>query len=438
MACYGTADFEPFIRHTTTQFLCKQVNDGVKGVIESQLKKVFLSENPEAQTANIALGEKPEESVKLRGFDQYWEHYGAILSSSMLDMATSTVVGNVKKALGEKGDDKEDFGIGDVANENVSKAISSAFETVFASRFKSLIAKKDVSNLAPEELIEILKSEEMLNPPSPPKERKPRPKAVDILPPVATLSKEILQYPRANAPFEVNSPEQFSQLIDSMTKEKDDFFSKGGMFSNKFYFKNVTSVLNLGKVVFYESRLKYFCKLLNINSLVLVSTEMDATLKDIVKLQNAKIINLSNNKLKGELPVDIGKLLNLEQLELMNNELTGGIPASLANLAHLKVLNLNGNQLSTPFPRYLARLKTLESLSVAGNKFRGIIPEEIGEMSSLKSLDLSENLFVGKIPDGISKLHQLEKLQLGKNQLDGPIPTSLCELRRLTALFFFR
>ncbi|MBP9732488.1 MAG: leucine-rich repeat domain-containing protein [Candidatus Magasanikbacteria bacterium] len=65
---------------------------------------------------------------------------------------------------------------------------------------------------------------------------------------------------------------------------------------------------------------------------------------EIRKLQNLRVLDLSNNSMTG-VPAEIGQLENLEVLDLSNNSLTG-LPNELGNLKNLKVLNIMGNNYS--------------------------------------------------------------------------------------------
>jgi len=57
------------------------------------------------------------------------------------------------------------------------------------------------------------------------------------------------------------------------------------------------------------------------------------------------------NHLSGKIPVNIGKSVNLLLLDLSYNRLIGEIPVEVANLAHLALyFNLSNNLLEGPLP----------------------------------------------------------------------------------------
>ncbi|CAA7027969.1 unnamed protein product [Microthlaspi erraticum] len=59
-----------------------------------------------------------------------------------------------------------------------------------------------------------------------------------------------------------------------------------------------------------------------------------------------KTIDLSGNRLEGDIPESIGLLNQLIVLNMSNNAFTGRIPSSLANLTNLESLDLSQNRLS--------------------------------------------------------------------------------------------
>jgi len=54
-------------------------------------------------------------------------------------------------------------------------------------------------------------------------------------------------------------------------------------------------------------------------------------------------IDVSRNKLEGQIPLGLVSLCNLKVLRLENNRLTGNIPDVVSRLQNLSVLNLSQN-----------------------------------------------------------------------------------------------
>ena len=99
-------------------------------------------------------------------------------------------------------------------------------------------------------------------------------------------------------------------------------------------------------------------------------------------LSNLQLLSLSNNRFVGEIPAELGNLSNLEELYLSNSWLTGEIPAELGNLSNLKELYLSNNRLSGEIPSELGGLADLQGLNISGNQLTGEIPSELGNLSS--------------------------------------------------------
>ncbi|KAM0023588.1 putative leucine-rich repeat-containing, plant-type, leucine-rich repeat domain superfamily [Helianthus debilis subsp. tardiflorus] len=87
------------------------------------------------------------------------------------------------------------------------------------------------------------------------------------------------------------------------------------------------------------------------------------------------IVDLSNNKFKGEIPYILGNLNSLKELNLSHNSLTGQIPHALGNISEIESLDLSWNQLTGEIPQSLADLTFLGSLNLSQNHLVGHIPQ---------------------------------------------------------------
>ncbi|KAH7669500.1 Non-specific serine/threonine protein kinase protein, partial [Dioscorea alata] len=86
-------------------------------------------------------------------------------------------------------------------------------------------------------------------------------------------------------------------------------------------------------------------------------------------------------------------------------------------------IDLSNNRLSGEIPQQIGNLHGIQNLNLSGNHLIGGIPDSIGELVSLESFDLSRNELSGKIPTSISFLTSLSHLNLSYNNLWGRIPT---------------
>ncbi|GLU24742.1 hypothetical protein SLE2022_406510 [Rubroshorea leprosula] len=85
-------------------------------------------------------------------------------------------------------------------------------------------------------------------------------------------------------------------------------------------------------------------------------------------------MNLSSNKLTGEIPVKISSLSGLHQLNLSRNHLTRRIPSDIGQIRQLESLDLSQNQLSGQLPWSMSHLNFLNTLNLSYNNFSRRIP----------------------------------------------------------------
>jgi hypothetical protein len=145
-------------------------------------------------------------------------------------------------------------------------------------------------------------------------------------------------------------------------------------------------------------------------------------------IENTTELDLSDNELSGEIPVEIGELINLNYINLRFNELSGSIPNSICGLTDLTTLSLSYNQLSGPIPDQIGSLIHLESLYLQNNELDGEIPSSLGELENLNNLGLFENQLEGIIPENICAIFSnLDYLGIYSNNLCPPYPDCLSE-----------
>ncbi|PQP95669.1 putative LRR receptor-like serine/threonine-protein kinase [Prunus yedoensis var. nudiflora] len=94
-----------------------------------------------------------------------------------------------------------------------------------------------------------------------------------------------------------------------------------------------------------------------------------------------------------------------------------------SNLGLLKSIDLSSNKLIGEIPSEITYLLGLISLNLSRNQLTGQIPSRIGNLQELESLDLLRNQINGKIPTSLSLIASLGKLNLSENNLFGKIPT---------------
>ncbi|MBA0861235.1 hypothetical protein Goshw_025898 [Gossypium schwendimanii] len=95
---------------------------------------------------------------------------------------------------------------------------------------------------------------------------------------------------------------------------------------------------------------------------------------------------------------------------------------SIRNRDIYTFLDLSKNRLSGEIPHSLGGLKSLKLLNLSFNELSGKIPISFGDLESVETLDLSRNSLDGEIPGTFSKLLELNYLDLSNNKLGGKIP----------------
>ncbi|CAM9847245.1 unnamed protein product, partial [Ectocarpus sp. 12 AP-2014] len=128
-------------------------------------------------------------------------------------------------------------------------------------------------------------------------------------------------------------------------------------------------------------------------------------------------LDLSDNNLRGAIPVELGKLGALQNLSLAWNKLSGPIPPDLGNLSCLEKLSFWKNELSGAIPKELKRLTALNVLFLNDNRLTGCIPEDLASLTKLEQLVLYSNRLSGSVPEAVKGLSQLELLRVSNNLL---------------------
>ncbi|KAF4400312.1 hypothetical protein G4B88_019521 [Cannabis sativa] len=136
-------------------------------------------------------------------------------------------------------------------------------------------------------------------------------------------------------------------------------------------------------------------------------------------------LDLSNNRLSGELPSCWIHYETLLFLNLAKNNFSGNIPISLSHLKNLVLLRLHDNNLSGEVPS-LEDCKELRVVDLGRNKLTGMLPTFQGQsLPNLLVLRLRHNEIHGSLPLSLCSLPALHVLDLSENNISGSLPECL-------------
>ncbi|KAL6289276.1 hypothetical protein ACE6H2_006786 [Prunus campanulata] len=116
----------------------------------------------------------------------------------------------------------------------------------------------------------------------------------------------------------------------------------------------------------------------------------------------------------------------VKRIDLSSNRLTGEIPSEITHLVELVSLNLSRNRLTGQITPEIGNLQSLDSLDLSRNQIDGRIPTSLARIDRLSFLDLSYNNLSGKIPTG-TQLQSFDPLDYAENPLlCGPPLKKMC------------
>ncbi|XP_078150050.1 uncharacterized protein LOC144545338 [Carex rostrata] len=165
----------------------------------------------------------------------------------------------------------------------------------------------------------------------------------------------------------------------------------------------------------------FYASFPQLETLILASSNLTKFPAFLSYQTNIYYLDLSNNSLRGEIPLSICSVTLPTVLVLSYNNLTGIIPPCLLEGAGLKVLNLKSNKLIGPLPRNITKACELHTINMNGNVINGSLPKLLRYCNALQVLDIGNNQIVNKFPYWLGNLENLNVLVLRSNMFYGKI-----------------
>ncbi|KAG2630543.1 hypothetical protein PVAP13_3KG531730 [Panicum virgatum] len=140
--------------------------------------------------------------------------------------------------------------------------------------------------------------------------------------------------------------------------------------------------------------------------------------------------DLSSNKLQGQIPMPC---LSAVFLDYSNNMFSSFLPNFTLYLSSTRYLKLSNNNISAHLPHSICHSR-VEILDLSFNNFSGPVPPCLMEKRYLRVLNLRENQFKGMLPTNISSGCSVETIDLHGNKIEGQIPRALHNCTNLEVL----
>ena len=158
------------------------------------------------------------------------------------------------------------------------------------------------------------------------------------------------------------------------------------------------------------------------------------------KLPHVEHLDFSSNKFTGMLPSTVMRKPSLRYFNASWNDLEGELPQSFyqgekeRSTMKLADLDVSHNRLTGELPRALVELENIRVINVAHNKLAGELPPEHWSTRNLIRLDVKANAFTGRVPASLATARKLEYLDLSQNRFTARIDLSVLTIPTLTHL----
>ena len=164
--------------------------------------------------------------------------------------------------------------------------------------------------------------------------------------------------------------------------------------------------------------------------------DLVVTVKQIGDAVNLKHLTLSNTKISSLDRLSDAKN-TLTRLQLTDCELGGKIPSEIYQLTKLVALLANYNDFTGQISPDIGNLSRLQELFLYENRLTGNIPSQVGRLTDLKIIAMANNAFSGNLPSEMNNLVNLQVLAIQREDGDihGPgIKGPLLDFDRMESL----
>ncbi|XP_071695557.1 leucine-rich repeat extensin-like protein 4 [Rutidosis leptorrhynchoides] len=133
----------------------------------------------------------------------------------------------------------------------------------------------------------------------------------------------------------------------------------------------------------------------NLDAIFINNNRLMSVIPSNVGSTTASVIVFANNNLNGCLPPSIANFANtMEELLLINTNISGCLPLEVGFLYKLRVLDVSFNKLVGEIPYSIAGLAHLEQLNLGHNMMSGEVPLGVCELPNLSNFTFSYNYFI--------------------------------------------
>ncbi|CAK9325525.1 unnamed protein product [Citrullus colocynthis] len=163
--------------------------------------------------------------------------------------------------------------------------------------------------------------------------------------------------------------------------------------------------------------------------------QIHGDLSELRFLTNLVSLQMFENQISGEIPVEFGEFKSLVNLSLYKNKLTGPLPQSIGSWTKFDFIDVSENFLTGPIPPDMCKKGTMQKLLILQNNFTGEIPATYANCSTLTRFRVSQNSLTGVVPSGIWGLPNVNIIDLASNQLEGSITPNIGKAVALSELY---